>query len=106
MEKQYDKLVRDRIPEIITNQGNIPVTRKLTDHEYILYLNKKLKEEVDEYLEHNCIEELCDIAEVINAITAAMHQSDEAFEEIKEQKRRSNGAFQDRILLKKIIIKE
>lgn len=106
MEKQYDKLVRDRIPDIIKDQGNIPVTRTLSDHEYMTYLNRKLKEEVDEYLENNCIEELCDISEVIHAISSAMHKSDQEFEEIKEKKKHSNGIFERRILLEKVIIKD
>ena len=76
-ESRYDKLVRDKIPQIIKDQGNIPVIRVLSDGEYIEYLNKKLKEETEEYLESNCIEELCDIMEVTKAIASALNFTDE-----------------------------
>ena len=34
MERIYNKLVRDNIPEIITDNNETPVTRILTDEEY------------------------------------------------------------------------
>ena len=51
MEKVYNKLVRDNIPDIILKDNELPTTRILNDEEYIQELNKKLKEEVNEYLE-------------------------------------------------------
>ncbi|MDF2632842.1 MAG: phosphoribosyl-ATP pyrophosphohydrolase [Caproiciproducens sp.] len=106
MEKQYDKLVRDNIPTIIEDQGNIPVFRILSDTAYATYLNKKLKEEVEEYLKDNCVEELCDIFEVIKAIYTAMGFTDAEFEKVREAKVLKNGAFKDKILLEKIIVSE
>lgn len=106
MEKQYDKLVRDNIPDIIKLQGNIAETKTLSEDEYIIYLNKKLKEEVNEYLENNRIEELCDILEVVEAISKAMKFSDEDIKAVKEEKVQKNGAFKNKILLKKIIVNE
>lgn len=104
MEKQYDKLVRDNIPNIIKSQGNIAKIETLSDDEYIIYLNRKL-EEVHEYLENNCIEELCDILEVIEAISKTMKFSDEDIKSVREEKIRKNGAFKNKILLKKIIMR-
>jgi predicted house-cleaning noncanonical NTP pyrophosphatase (MazG superfamily) len=46
----YNKLVRDKIPEIITGQGRTPDIETFGDHDYFLALNRKLREEVDEYL--------------------------------------------------------
>ena len=66
--KEYNKLVRDKIPEIVISKNCKPVTRILSDEEYILELNKKLLEEVNEYLESNNVEELADVEEVILAI--------------------------------------
>ena len=63
--KEFNKLVRDRIPEIIEKNGQIAYTRILTDVEYKNALEEKLKEEVNEYISDNSIEELADILESI-----------------------------------------
>lgn len=105
MMQNYDKLVRDNIPDLIISEGNIPVTRALSGQEYRDYLNKKLKEEVAEYLEKNSVEELCDIAEVIGAIAASMGMSEEEFETERLAKRISHGGFNRKILLEKILTK-
>ena len=65
---KYNKLVRDKIPEIIEKNGAIAVTRTLTDEEYKVYLEKKLYEEVAEFHESKSIEELADILEVVYAL--------------------------------------
>jgi len=103
MEKQYDKLVRDNIPNIIKAQGGIAEIRTLSDDEYTTYLNRKLLEEVNEYLENSCIEELCDILEVIEAISTAKKFSITDIKNVKEAKAHKNGAFKNKILLEKII---
>lgn len=41
----YNKLVRDKIPQIIRRQGQKTVTRKLEGEEYTLALERKLDEE-------------------------------------------------------------
>jgi predicted house-cleaning noncanonical NTP pyrophosphatase (MazG superfamily) len=46
----YNKLVRDRIPEVISKSGKQSVTRILSDDEYKLELQKKLGEEIQEYI--------------------------------------------------------
>jgi predicted house-cleaning noncanonical NTP pyrophosphatase (MazG superfamily) len=60
--------------------------------------------EVLEYSENNCIEELCDILEVLEAISKAMKFSDEDIRKIKEERCRKNGAFKNKLLLQKIIV--
>ena len=66
--KIYNKLVRDNIPEIMISNGAEPVTRILSEEEYLNELNKKILEEVNEYLESGSIEELADVEEVLRAI--------------------------------------
>jgi predicted house-cleaning noncanonical NTP pyrophosphatase (MazG superfamily) len=105
MMQNYDKLVRDNIPDMIISQGKIPVTRALSGQEYKEYLNKKLKEEVEEYLTNNSVEELCDIAEVIVAIAASMDIPQEEFETERLAKRMSHGGFNRKILLEKVLTK-
>ena len=56
----YNKLVRDNIPKIIENNGEIPNYRVLEDQEYLVALEKKLDEEVVEYHRDKTPEELLD----------------------------------------------
>lgn len=64
-EKLYNKLVRDRTPEIIRSNGDECSIEILDDEEYIKMLDKMLDEEVAEYHADNNIEKLADIMEVI-----------------------------------------
>lgn len=101
MTKVYNKLVRDKIPEIMIKNGAIPVTRVLNDDEYLEELNKKLQEEVNEYLVEGAVEELADIQEVLLAILAIKDVSQNDFEKIRQEKVLKRGAFQDKIFLEK-----
>ena len=106
MEKRYDKLVRDHIPQIIREQGDVPVTRILGDDEYRQALTQKLQEEVAEFVADNSIGELCDILEVVEALTSALGVSQEALQKAKAEKAVRNGAFRDRVFLEKVITAE
>ena len=64
----YNKLVRDKIPEIMLSKGETPITKILDNVEYIAFLEKKLDEEVAEYHNSQDIEELADILEVVYAL--------------------------------------
>ena len=97
--KVYNKLVRDKIPEIIKNNGDEPKTRILSDEEYLSELNKKLQEEMKEYLESGDIEELADLEEVLLAILDAKNISHEEFEKIRLEKVKKRGAFKNKIFL-------
>lgn len=95
----YNKLVRDKIPQIIEGNNEVCKTRTLNDEEYLLELNKKLKEELDEYLASGEIEELADMAEVLRAILVAKGCSYDTFECIRLEKARKRGAFDKKIFL-------
>lgn len=97
--KVYNKLVRDNIPEIMVSRGCKPVTRILNDEEYLSELNKKLLEEVNEYLSDNNIEELADIKEVFLAILKAKNISDEELENVRIDKVNKRGSFNDKVYL-------
>lgn len=97
--KTYNKLVRDKIPEIIQKAGKECNIRVLEDNEYIYYLNKKLEEEFEEYLESQEIMELADVVEVIYAILDARGVGIEEFEKIRKTKRDSRGGFNERLFL-------
>jgi len=100
--KKYNKLVRDKIPDIILKEGSLPTTRILNDEEYIKELNKKLTEEVNEYLEAENIEEMVDILEVIRAILDFKNVSYEDIEEKRIKKAKKRGAFKDKVYLEKV----
>ena len=100
---KYDKLVRDNIPSIIKEQGKMPMTRILSDDEYIDCLGKKLFEEVGEYLENSSIEEFGDILEVLEAIKKAKGFFDADIEAVKTAKAKKNGKFDKKILLEEVV---
>ena len=97
--KIYNKLVRDKIIDIIEADGRITKYRILDDNEYRQELNKKLQEEVKEYLEDNNVEELADIVEVIYGILNSMDVSIKEFEKIRINKQEKRGAFEKKIYL-------
>ena len=101
--KVYNKLVRDKIPEIILKDNELPSTRILNDEEYIQELNKKLQEEVNEYLEAENIEEMVDILEVIRAILEHKGVTYDEIEEKRIKKAKKRGAFKEKIFLEKVI---
>ncbi len=96
---QYNKLVRDRIPEIIQKSGRKCHTRILADEEYVKELTKKLHEEVKEFTEQPNLEELADILEIINALAEILTADIAKVEDIRKQKALDRGTFKDRIFL-------
>ena len=100
--RSYTKLVRDNIPNIISENGEKPITRVLTDEEYIRELNLKIEEEVKEYLLDFSVEELADIEEVIRAILDYKNVSYEEFENVRLNKFNKRGAFKERIFLERV----
>ncbi len=99
----YNKLVRDRIPEIIDKSGKQAKVEKLEDLEYKDHLDKKLGEELQEYLDSDSIEELADIIEVIYAIAKYKGVTIQELEAIRSQKAEARGGFDKRLLLKEVI---
>lgn len=99
----YYKLVRDRIPEIIEGNGKTSKVRILLDDEYKQELQKKLQEELEEYLtasnEKDSIEELADMLELIHAITAIHGSTMEELEQVRLRKLADRGGFKDKIFL-------
>ena len=97
---KYDKLVRDKIPQIIKDKGSVPVTHIADDTEYWEKLKAKLQEEVNEVLEDsNIYEELADVLEVINAILVFKGIKFEELEQIMLKKREERGGFKNKIIL-------
>lgn len=95
----YNKLVRDRIPEIIRAQGESPSIRILSQQEYRVQLERKLDEEVSEFHNDRNLEELADILEVIYALTENLGFSKEDLMAAYQKKHDERGGFSDRIFL-------
>lgn len=99
----YNKLVRDRIPEIIAETGKSYSTRILDQSEFIKELKTKSIEELDEYLNTNndeeAIEELAHLLEVVRALAETHGASIEKVEELRKQKAEKRGGFKEKIYL-------
>ena len=101
--KTYNKLVRDKIPEVIISKGQTPYTRVLNDKEYKTALLDKLVEEAIELkASFNDIGERADIAEVLHALDEAFDFTQDAVEAAREKKSRERGVFRDRLYLETV----
>ena len=102
MTKHHNKLVRDKIPEIIEKAGKKAYTHILSEEEYITELDKKLNEECAEYQADKNIEELADMLEVMYAIAEARGWSVSELETVRREKAEKRGAFEKRIFLERV----
>ena len=107
MEKVYNKLVRDNIPNIIKSNGEIPITRILDNDEYKKELENKLYEEYQEVLSSSGddrIEELADMLEIIKTLANLENKTLNDVILVAEQKNKKRGAFDEKIYLEKVVI--
>lgn len=95
----YNKLVRDRIPEIIKASDAECKTAILSDEEYLKMIDAKLDEELAEYHKDQNIEELADLLEVIHAAAIAHGYTIEELEKVRANKAEKRGGFKKKILL-------
>ncbi|MBQ8210514.1 MAG: nucleoside triphosphate pyrophosphohydrolase [Clostridia bacterium] len=96
---EFNKLVRDKIPEIMSAKGETPITKILNDAEYGLYLEKKLDEEVAEYHCSKELEELADILEAVYALCESKGFSVDDLLSVYREKHNQRGGFSKKILL-------
>jgi len=99
MRKEYNKLVRDRIPEIIERDGKKAFVRILDEKEMIKGLENKLQEEVNEYFDDRSVEELADILEVIYALCSLKGVSKDELERMRAIKEIARGSFEKGVFL-------
>lgn len=99
----YNKLVRDKIPNIIENSGKKFSIEILNDENYVIALQEKLHEELAEYsdatTDENSLEELADILELIYALSKIHGSNPGGLEAIRNDKRIKRGGFEDKVLL-------
>lgn len=107
MEKVYNKLVRDNIPEIIKgNNDGEAVTRILSDDEYKKALEDKLYEEYQEVLEasgEDRVEELADMLEIMISLAKLEKANLEKIIEVAKKKKAKRGGFDKKLYLEKVV---
>ncbi|WGG46465.1 nucleoside triphosphate pyrophosphohydrolase [Rossellomorea sp. DA94] len=99
----YNKLVRDKIPQIIESKGKEFSTKILNDEDYIKYLKEKAYEELDEYCaaetDGEAVEELADLLEVIRALAKQHGSTYEEIEAVRKDKAEKRGGFKGKMFL-------
>ncbi len=99
----YNKLIRDKIPDIIIADNATPKISVLSDEQFALALKQKIVEEAMELLEaksnDDMINEISDLLEIVDAIVAHHHIDTNALMEKKRSKREKRGGFEERLFL-------
>lgn len=106
MEKIYNKLVSDKIPNIIKEKKETPVVKILDDLEYKEAVEKKLYEEYKEVIEasgEDRVEELADVLEIIKALAKLENKTLEDVIKVANKKVDKRGGFEEKIFLEKVI---
>ena len=97
----YDKLVRDKIPQIIEASGKSCDVEIVSNEVALEYLYKKLNEEVNELLSDKNLDEVADVMEVLFAIANKYGYSEQELLDKRNEKKNSRGGFEKNIVLKK-----
>lgn len=101
--KIYNKLVRDKIPQVIEASGSKYEIRVADKEEHYELLEAKLKEEVSEFLEAKNLEELADVMEVLFGLAENLGYSEEELLKKREEKREERGGFREGIVLERVL---
>ena len=100
---EYNKLVRDKIPEIIESNNEEAIYRYLSDNEFKEYLKLKLSEELNEILSSKnnieTLEEVADLLEVIKFYLKVHNYTLEDALNMCKIKNKKKGSFNKKILL-------
>lgn len=109
MKKRYGKLVRDNIPEIIRNNGELPNIREMDTDEYRRELLYKLIEEAEEVRQagydptaRSFIAELADLSEVLEAVMKEFNINGDELIETQRKRREERGGFEGRVFLESV----
>jgi predicted house-cleaning noncanonical NTP pyrophosphatase (MazG superfamily) len=99
----FNKLVRDKIPQIIESKGKKFSSKILNDEDYIKYLKEKAYEELDEYCAAetygDAVEELADLLEVLWTLAKHHGSSLEEVESVRIDKAEKRGGFNEKVFL-------
>ena len=99
--KTYNKLIRDKIPEIITAKGEKAEIHIADDEEFLVKAKEKINEEVSEFLESGQVEELADLLEITYAVARALGTTEDELNKIRQEKLIKKGGFSKKIILER-----
>ncbi len=102
MKISYNKLVRDRIPQLIEESGRRQVSRILGEQEYEQALIEKIIEEIKEYQISGNEEEIADIYEALDCLVKLKEYEPMHIDYLRLIKREARGSFLDRVLLEEV----
>jgi predicted house-cleaning noncanonical NTP pyrophosphatase (MazG superfamily) len=103
--QEFDKLVRDKIPDIIAERGERVMTERLNGEAFERALRQKLVEEAYEVLDapdlESVVAELADVKDVVDALIEHLKtaESDTDVGEQRTEKQKRLGGFAKRIVL-------
>ena len=99
----YNKLIRDKIPEVIKNRGSEFETRELSDAEFEKELLKKVSEEAQEVssagTREDIVREIADVIDVIEEIKELKQISVNDIETARKAMFDKKGGFKKRLFL-------
>lgn len=99
----YNKLVRDKILDVLIEEKLAYSSRVLDDKEYEMAIKAKFHEEMNEFekaeTSEEIISELADILELIHAAVKLQNTSFEELDEIRRKKKDSRGGFEKKLFL-------
>ena len=107
MERRHNKLVRDKIPQIIKENRQIPTVRKLDEEDFVNELLRKLEEEIQEVIgarndKKELMMEIGDVYEVIDAIIDLYKLDKNLILELQRKKKQERGGFEEKIYLESV----
>jgi predicted house-cleaning noncanonical NTP pyrophosphatase (MazG superfamily) len=97
--KVYNKLIRDKIPQVIEESGKKCDIRSAGKAEHYRLLEAKLKEEVQEFLQDKNLEELADVMEVLFGLAESLGYSEGELVKKRVEKFEERGGFKEGIVL-------
>ena len=99
MNQSYNKLVRDKIPQLIEESGRSYTSRRLSEQEYFDSLIDKVIEEIEEFRNSVNEEEIADVYEALDCLVQLKEYEPMHIDYLKLIRREARGSFKDRILL-------
>jgi predicted house-cleaning noncanonical NTP pyrophosphatase (MazG superfamily) len=105
MKKHYNKLVRDRIPEIIKEDGKSCICHPVEGDTLKSYAKKKMREEIEEFLADPCAEEAGDVMEIFHFLCDLYEVRDSQIMASSTAKRVTRGGFNKGLVLSWVIEK-